>query len=307
MKNKNSKKAVYITLSVFLIVLLLSSCRNEPLASSGDAYSYIKFEEAESRAVITYTLEKYCNLYWFYKAEKVYGDGITGTRTEWTPINLDGDNNIQTGLGTAEIGPFSQGKWKFELKAYKTAKVATEKPSSTEDYASYTYEATSQADGSSSTVETTIYFSLEDPIYETGSGGMTATLAKSYETIAVNVENAGETGTVIFENLYFITDAAVSEDTKVEITFTRTDNASGETAYTFDSADMTLGSTEESGKYRHSLVISSGKKSSIKCGTYECLVTEYGTDKTNPSFTGKLYFAVYGNVTTLINGEVPRT
>lgn len=325
-KEKNTLKVTYITFLILLLLVisLFVSCDEKSLAPENDVCSYITFKGENSRALVKYDLVKYKDIYWFYKAAKVNGGGETGAKTEWTPINIS-ENAISTGLGSSKLGPFSVGEWKFEIKAYKTAMSTTEKPTDeSTEYASYTFsETTTAEDGTATTLEKTIYFTLSDPVYQTGNDGITATLTKSYETVFVNVKSSAESGTLIFDSLSFESStgielvkvslvstegsattysySSVTETGELSLTVTGTEGTNP-TAYTCTlSFKSGTGTVEKDGEYGVAL----------PDGTYKCTIEGYETSSTGdsaaPSFTSTLNFAVEGGATTIVSGKVTKS
>lgn len=309
--NRKIKKTRKITLSILILALvLLSSCDD---GKSMDGCSYIVFSgETDLRAKISYDLEDYDDLYWFYKAEKADGYGVTGTAAEWTPINVNNNNTLDKGLGSASIGPFSQGKWKFSLKAYKTQD--DKEPASGSDYASYSYEITTMVDGEEKKETQTLYYT--DAVYETKTEVET-TLIDTLETVSISVEPNGDDGVLVLDDLSF-TSSSTTEIKTVQLTMTRNDNKASYTPTNTSSGAIALTSSEENGNKTYTLnfnstagVTLSGNETTyglkMDKGIYSAVVKGYsGEDTTgDPVFTSKtFYIAVYGRAVTVVSETI---
>lgn len=309
--NRKIKKTIKITLSILILALsLLFSCDD---GKSMDGCSYIVFSgETNLRAKISYDLEDYDDLYWFYKAEKADGYGVTGTAEEWTPINVKDDNTLDKALGSAVIGPFSQGKWKFSLKAYKTQ--VNEKPTSGSDYASYSYEATTMVNGEETKTTNTLYYT--DAVYETKTEVET-TLIDTLETVSISVEPSGDDGVLVLDDLSF-TSTSTTEIKTVLLTLTRNDSEASYTPTNTSGGSIALTSSGESGSKTYTLnfnstagVTLSGYETTyglkMEKGIYSSVVKGYsGEDTTgNPVFTSKtFYIAIYGSAVTVVSETI---
>lgn len=121
----NKRKVLSILLLALITVTLAVSCSgniNTPVANS-EELSYVTFGNGHSRELGTsYETEAYRNLYWFYTATKNDQYGTTGATTAEKPVTATyNDQGAITSISkdlSGRVGPFSQGKWTFTLKAY---------------------------------------------------------------------------------------------------------------------------------------------------------------------------------------------
>lgn len=104
-KEKDMKKALLSLLVVLLAGLLFVSCDNNATAVSDEPVS-VSFATAMDRSLsaqVSYI--SFDQLDWEYQATLTSDTGFTYGQTVWAPINL------------SETREFSQGLWKFELRA----------------------------------------------------------------------------------------------------------------------------------------------------------------------------------------------
>ncbi len=203
MNKKTKIELIYLSLLVLAISLFIS-CDGQAVQSQENApLAYITFTEDTSKAIsITYSPASYSTLYWFYTAKKTDNTdntntgnyGTTGQTEGEAPVNPTSttDKTPQPGLGSNTLGPFSQGKWKFTLTAYKEADKQTK-----------------------------IYSS--DDITETLYGGETKTI-----TVSVKAETSGE-GTLALKDLYFTSTETISSATMTLTATESTDSAETKT------------------------------------------------------------------------------
>lgn len=99
------------------IACFFTSCDAEQAAPKADeGMAYVIFGNGGSRSLNTeYGIQNYNDLFWYYKAEKKDGYGITGT-AENEPVSKNEAGEHIKGL-SGRVGPFSQGLWQFTLFA----------------------------------------------------------------------------------------------------------------------------------------------------------------------------------------------
>lgn len=121
----NKRKVLSILLLALITVTLAVSCSSniETPVTNTEELAYVTFGNGHSRELGTsYETLPYDDLYWFYIADKDDNYGTTGETLAEKPVSATYGNqgeitNISSGLG-GKVGPFSQGKWNFTLKAY---------------------------------------------------------------------------------------------------------------------------------------------------------------------------------------------
>ena len=122
----NKRKVLSILLLALITVALAVSCSSniETPVTNTEELAYVTFGNGHSRELGTsYLTEDYNRLYWFYTAAKADQYGTTGVTSAETPVSKSGDDHVPGLAG--QVGPFSQGAWKFKLYAYKEPSRAT--------------------------------------------------------------------------------------------------------------------------------------------------------------------------------------
>lgn len=120
------KRKTLLILAVLLtaIACLFTSCSAsvEP-PKEEEEFGYVTFGNGGSRSLSTeYGIKSYDSLYWYYTAAKKDSFGLTGQKTEQTPVPAKTDDGKGIGSGTIRL---SQGAWQFELFAYESARTGT--------------------------------------------------------------------------------------------------------------------------------------------------------------------------------------
>ncbi len=277
-----------LVLAAVGICLLVSCAVQNDVPGEGDGIAYIRFGEDDRAFKADYDIQKYDNLYWFYTAEKVDSYGKTGETTEEAPVTAvkgeDGSiTTVNKGL-SGTIGPFSQGDWKFTLKAY--AEITTDnKPDTTK----------------------LVYENIDD-IKATLRGGET-------KSIPAEVKPAGDTGSLKFDGAYFkwqdggsaaplFKIEAYGIDKKVTYILTNDTSITGTNVF-----KIALGTFEEGKGYPLKYVLSNGTYTdtfSVTVDYYTCKITAYiNGDAAKPvAYDGSFGFRIYGGATTVVSGDL---
>ncbi len=278
-----------LVLAVAGICLLVSCAVQNDVPGEGDGIAYIRFGEDDRAFKADYDIQEYDNLYWFYTAEKDDDYGKVGETTDEVPVTAVKDDNgaitsVNLGL-SGTIGPFSQGDWKFTLKAY-AGLTADNKPDTTK----LVYENT-------------------DVIKATLRGGET-------KSIPAEVKPAGETGSLKFDGAYFkwqdggsaaplFKIEAYGIDKKVTYTLTNDTTITGSNVF-----KIALGDYDSDAEgYPLKYVLSDGSYTdtfNVTVDYYTCKITAYiNGDVTKPvAYDGSFGFRIYGGATTVVSGDL---
>lgn len=109
------KKTMTIVLAMTLLVsMLFVSCKAEVIDTSSDLVSVVFTQDGASKG-LSRTIEDVSvdELYWWYTATKTDTTGLTTGGTS-TPVKIGKDKGF-----SGEVGPFSQGSWRFVVYGYK--------------------------------------------------------------------------------------------------------------------------------------------------------------------------------------------
>lgn len=109
------KKTMTIVLAMTLLVsMLFVSCKAEVIDTSSDLVSVVFTQDGASKG-LSRTIEDVSvdELYWWYTATKTDTTGLTTGETS-TPMKIGEDKGF-----SGEVGPFSQGSWRFVVYGYK--------------------------------------------------------------------------------------------------------------------------------------------------------------------------------------------
>lgn len=109
------KKTMTIVLAMTLLVsMLFVSCKAEVIDTSSDLVSVVFTQDGASKG-LSRTIEDVSvdELYWWYTATKTDTTGLTTGETS-TPVKIGKDKGF-----SGEVGPFSQGSWRFVVYGYK--------------------------------------------------------------------------------------------------------------------------------------------------------------------------------------------
>ncbi len=297
------KKALFTACMLFIAAVFFVSCSAENSRSADtDAVAYVRFGSNTRSFEADYSIPEYSDLYWFYTAAKLDGYGTCGAVAAETPVNADRgtDGTItaaKKGLdGT--IGPFSQGKWQFTLKAY------------------------SAISGTSPSSDTLVYQNDGDITAEL-RGGET-------KSIPASVKAVGTTGLLSFRDLSgsdekstaFFKWANEESSTEKPCFTIEATNTGTKTLYTLTTdasvstrhAAIVLGeydSTEKGYPVKY-LVSNNGQDISadisLPTGSYSCRIYAYRPGETaekNLIASDKSFgFTIYGGATTLVRGDL---
>lgn len=277
-----------LVLAAVGICLLVSCAVQNDVPGEGDGIAYIRFGRDDRAFKADYDIQEYDNLYWFYTAQKDDSYGKTGETTAEVPVTADKNESgeitkVNKGL-SGTIGPFSQGDWKFTLKAY--ADLTTDnKP----DTSKLVYENTGE-------------------IKATLRGGET-------KSIPAEVKPAGDTGYLKFDGAYFkwqdggstaplFKIEAYGIDKKVTYTLTNDTTITGTNVF-----KIALGDYEEGKGYPLKYVLSDGSITdtfNVIVDYYTCKITAYiNGDTTKPvAYDGSFGFRIYGGATTVVSGDL---
>ena len=259
-------KNILVVSVLALLIVIASSCSNDGLASDKSEKAYVVFGNMVRSLDTSYEVLGYDELYWFYKADKKDGYGLTGDTSDYF-------ERLNDGKGVSGvIGPFSQGQWEFSLQAYLA-----------ED---------------SSTSQTGILVYESNPVTVTLKGG-------EIRNIPVSVTPVGDTGTIAFENAdksefaYLQTVGEETSTPSVKVNLVGSDNSNNFTA------DITLSEKDSNNQYRiiGPLAITQGDSSTsaIPNDFYTCTITITIGEE---SYETSLSLRVFGNATTVITGNL---
>ncbi len=271
------------------ICLLVSCAVQNNVPGDGDGIAYIRFGRDDRAFKADYDIQDYDNLYWFYTAEKTDSYGKVGATAEETPVTAEKDESgtitVNKGL-SGTIGPFSQGGWKFTLKAY----AGLTEDNKTPDSSKLVYE---------------------------NDGTITATLrGGETKSIAAEVKPAGESGYLKFDDAYFKWQDGGSEAPLFKIeaygiekatTYILTNDSSITGANVFKIA---LGEYDgEAEGYPLKYVLSDGSFTDtfpVAVDYYTCKITAYiNGDVSKPvAYDEAFGFRVYGGATTVVSGDL---
>ncbi len=278
-----------LVLAAAAICLLVSCAVQNNVPGDGDGIAYIRFGRDDRAFKADYDIQDYDNLYWFYTAEKTDSYGKVGATAEETPVTAEKDESgtitVNKGL-SGTIGPFSQGGWKFTLKAY----AGLTEDNKTPDSSKLVYE---------------------------NDGTITATLrGGETKSIAAEVKPAGESGYLKFAGAYFKWQDGGSEAPlfKIEaygiekaVTYILTNDSSITGANVFKIA---LGEYDgEAEGYPLKYVLSDGSFTDtfpVAVDYYTCKITAYiNGDVSKPvAYDEAFGFRVYGGATTVVSGDL---
>ena len=302
-----------LTLMAMLLCLFVACSPDMALPEDKDGVAYVRFGGYTARSFTAdYNIQQYENLYWFYTAEKTDGYGTYGATTALAPVNatrVDGTvTEVKKGLN-GTIGPFSQGDWKFTLKAYSSL---------------------SSTDAKAPDESTLVYIN-DGEINVTLRGGET-------KSISANVKAFGETGFLSFRTL---TDASVEGGTATEtnVAFFKWANETSSTTlpcftieatrlgtnelYTLTTDEtittgnvtyIVLGEYDETNKgypIQYFKTVSGAKVSadiSLPVDYYSCKIYAYRPGETNEknviAMDKTFGFRIYGGATTVVKGDL---
>ncbi len=278
-----------LVLAAAAICLLVSCAVQNNVPGDGDGIAYIRFGRDDRAFKADYDIQDYDNLYWFYTAEKTDSYGKVGATAEETPVTAEKDESgtitVNKGL-SGTIGPFSQGGWKFTLKAY----AGLTEDNKTPDSSKLVYE---------------------------NDGTITATLrGGETKSIAAEVKPAGESGYLKFDDAYFKWQDGGSEAPlfKIEaygIEKTATYILTNDSSITGDKVfKIALGEYETAaGGYPLKYVLSDGSFTDtfpVAVDYYTCKITAYiNGDVSKPvAYDEAFGFRVYGGATTVVSGDL---
>lgn len=279
----NKRKVLSILLLALITVTLAVSCSGSIDAPAQDAeeLAYVTFGNGHSRGLSTsYETEPYNLLYWFYTARKTDSYGTTGETTDLTPVSKVGDNHIQ-GL-SGQVGPFSQGAWKFKLYAYGYTKT-----------------------GDSTTA--TYIIDRNKLVYESDEVSVTLK-GNEVKNVPISVSTQGSNGYVKFKNAFFKWDGNSGDSTPtMEIKLTPATGSAITNTITLNNkgTDGKLTITDDT------KVVYSDSVDTIPADFYTANVIVYLKDddlaidnKGTPIFSQEFGLRVYGNATTYISGDM---
>lgn len=268
------KKSLLVLASIMILALCTFVACTAEVSDPYDGLTYVTFggESSTSKNLFaSYEVASYDSLYWFYTAEKKDNYGTSGA-VENKPVH---EGN--TGLNNT-VGPFSQGKWKFTLSAYKNK------------------------DASANT-----------KVYE---GSVEVSLKGQKVTVPVSVTPYGETGALEFRGAYFAWKNNSETSTAVPtIMIVAKGTTNG---YEYDlSNSFTEIKGENTKKMEIPLVIkekdsegkfyiddTKAKFGSVVADYYTSTIIAYIDDPKTPIFSQTLGFRVYGSATTVIKGDI---
>lgn len=276
-----------LVLAAVGICLLVSCAVQNNVPGEGDGIAYIRFGRDDRAFNADYDIQEYDNLYWFYTAQKTDSYGKTGETTDEVPVTADKNESgaittVNKGL-SGTIGPFSQGDWKFTLKAY--AALTDNKP----DTSKLVYQ---------------------------NDGDITATLrGGETKSIPAEVKPAGDTGSLKFDGAYFkwqdsgstaplFKIEAYGIDKKVTYILTNDTSITGTNVF-----KIALGIFEEGKGYPIKYVLSDTAITdiiSVPVDYYTCKITAYiNGDVTKPVAEDASFgFRIYGGATTVVSGDL---
>ena len=278
----NKRKVLSILLLALITVTLAVSCSSniDTPAANTEELAYVTFGNGHSRELGTsYKTLPYGDLYWFYTADKDDNYGTTGETLAEKPVsatyNEQGEiNTISAGLG-GQVGPFSQGKWNFQLFAYKNAIVSA----GSVEYENCVYQS--------------------DVVSVVLKGG-------DVKNVPVSVTPQGSIGLVNLSEAWFEWANSSDADGNISVTVELVKDGSTPNTYFF-------GPLTKSGvKYTFA---SNDDNIQVNEGYYTCTVNAYmegdvnvSADTVNadatPLATQTLGLRVYGNATTYITGNL---
>ncbi len=257
------KKLSCILLAVMLITALFVSCTAEVI-DPYDGLAYVTFGGPASKDLsASYEVQSYEDLFWFYTAKKADDFGKTGETSDETPLAGTAETPAK-GLG-GKIGPFSQGVWDFDLKAY------------------------SVDDGN----KTLVYMGSANGIKLTKS---------ELKSVPVSVTPQGETGTIEFRNAYFRwnEDNGGSDKPTIKITAAGTSKT-----YTLLSGPKNVDESENVPlKWKDDTLSIDQSYKKVAAGYYKCTVVAWVVDESSPIFEQSFGIRVYGSATTVISGDI---
>lgn len=260
------KKLSCILLAVMLITAMFVSCTAEVI-DPYDGLAYVTFGGPASKDLsASYEVQSYEDLYWFYTATKTDSFGKTGEVTDKTPVSKDGET-IVAGL-SGQVGPFSQGLWKFELFAYSS--------SGKED-------------------ETLVYKGSIEGVKLTSS---------NLTSVPVSVTPQGDYGTIEFRNASFKW-AGTSGEGKPTIKITAV-GPQTYTLRSDLTADKPENRTFvlNVGNNINGILSLDQKYQYVSAGYYNCKVVAWVVDESSPIFEQSFGIRVYGSATTVISGDI---
>lgn len=277
-----------LVLAAVGICLLVSCAVQNNVPGEGDGIAYIRFGRDDRAFNADYDIQEYDNLYWFYTAQKADSYGKTGETTDEVPVTADKNESgaittVNKGL-SGTIGPFSQGDWKFTLKAY--AALSTDNKPDTSKL---------------------VYQNVGD-ITATLRGGET-------KSIPAEVKPAGDTGSLKFDGAYFKWQDSGSAAPlfKIEaygidkkVTYILTNDSSITEG---NVSKIVLGDYEEGKGYPIKYVLSETTVTdtiSVPVDYYTCKITAYiNGDETKPVAEDASFgFRIYGGATTVVSGDL---
>lgn len=260
------KKLSCILLAVMLITAMFVSCAAEVI-DPYDGLAYVTFGGPASKDLsASYEVQSYESLYWFYTAQKADDFGKTGEVTDETPVSKDGET-IVAGLG-GQVGPFSQGLWKFELFAYSSS---------------------GKEDG------TLVYKGSIEGVKLTSS---------NLTSVPVSVTPQGESGTIEFRNAYFKWAGASGEGKPtIKITAEGPETYTLRSDLTNDDPTNRTFILKVGDKANGILSLDQ-EYQGVSVGYYKCKVVAWVVDEASPIFEQSFGIRVYGSATTVIYGDI---
>lgn len=280
----NKRKVLSILLLALITVTLAVSCSGSIDAPAQDAeeLAYVTFGNGHSRGLSTsYETEPYNLLYWFYTARKTDSYGTTGETADLEPVSTDSNRNPVQGL-SGQVGPFSQGAWKFKLYAYGYTKTGE---------------------------DTDAIYAIDRNklVYESDEVSVTLK-GNEVKNVPVSVSTQGSNGYVKFNNAFFKWEGnSGNSKPTMEITLTPATGSAITNTITLNNkgADGKLTITNGT------KVVSSESVDTIPADFYTANVIVYLKDddlgidnKGTPVFSQTFGLRVYGNATTYISGDM---
>lgn len=266
----NKRKVLSILLLALITVALAVSCSSniETPVTNTEELAYVTFGNGHSRELgASYSTKDYNSLFWFYTAIKDDQYGMTGVKTDKTPVRTSEQAHLP-GLD-GQVGPLSQGKWIFTLFAYETS--------------------------DSSPSGNLVYQSK--PVSVTLKGG-------DVKNVPVSVSLQGESGKVSISNVKFYwANGGGSASPKASLHFVG-NNSSNDFYYIADTLDY-VGGDDAYFKLSVTDIPFNNVTNSIPADYYTVTAKVYLPDSEDtPLATQTFGLRVYGNAITVITGDL---
>lgn len=268
------KKSLLVLASIMILALCTFVACTAEVSDPYDGLTYVTFggESSTSKNLFaSYEVASYDSLYWFYTAEKKDNYGTSGA-VENKPVHEG-----HTGLNKT-VGPFSQGKWKFTLSAYKNK------------------------DASANT-----------KVYE---GSVEVSLKGQKVTVPVSVTPCGGTGALEFNGVYFSWKENTASSTAIPVITIVAEGTTTGQKYTLSNSftasegvgtkdvKIPLVVKEKDSEGKFYIDYKDGKSPSVVADYYTSTIIAYIDDPNIPIFSQTLGFRVYGSATTVIRGNI---